>query len=151
MPTTILADVRVFDGDLILDGSYDVSVDGPVITAVEPGGTTPQAGATIVGGRGAVLLPGLIDAHVHLRGPGDLEELARWGVTTALDMGSWPPSLIAQLRNAGSTDVRSAGAGAVGPGSPQARIPGRPADSIALSPEDGRRFVATRVAEGMDY
>ena len=151
MPTTILADVRVFDGDLILDGSYDVSVDGPVITAVEPGGTTPQAGATIVGGRGAVLLPGLIDAHVHLRGPGDLEELARWGVTTALDMGSWPPALIDELRRAGSTDVRSTGAGAVGAGSMTAKMPGRPADSIVTTPEEGRRFVAARVAEGVDY
>jgi imidazolonepropionase-like amidohydrolase len=98
-----------------------------------------------------MLLPGLIDAHVHLRGTGDLEELARWGVTTALDMGSWPPELIRQLRDKGLTDVRSTGAGAVGPGSPQAKIPGRPADSVVLTEEDGRRFVATRVAEGMDY
>src|ERR1700759_4100820 len=117
MTTTIFADVRVFDGDRILGGFHDVSVDGPVVTAVEPGGTTPQAGATIVGGRGAVLLPGLIDAHVHLRGPGDLEELARWGVTTALDMGSWPPALIDELRRAGPPDARSTGAGAVGAGS----------------------------------
>src|ERR1700744_1965862 len=149
MTTTIFTEVRVFDGDRLLNGSYDVVVDGPVITAVEAAGTATQEGTTIrpgattVRGRGAMLLPGLIDAHVHLRGTGDLEELARWGVTTALDMGSWPPSLIARLRQAGSTDVRSTGAGAVGPGSVQARIPGRPADSIVLSQEDGRRFVAT--------
>jgi imidazolonepropionase-like amidohydrolase len=101
--------------------------------------------------RGATLLPGLIDAHVHLRGTGDLEELVRWGVTTALDMGSWPPALIEELRRARRTDVRSTGAGAVGPGSPLARIPGRPGDSIVTKPEDGRRFVAARVAEGVDY
>jgi imidazolonepropionase-like amidohydrolase len=151
MATTIFADVRIFDGDRYLDDPYDVVVDGPVVTAVEPAGTAPHAGATIVGGRGAVLLPGLIDAHVHLRGAGDLEELARWGVTTALDMGSWPPELIEELRRAGFTDVRSTGAGAVGPGSVQAKIPGRPTDSIVTNPEEGRRFVATRVAEGMDY
>ena len=147
----IFTDVRVFDGDRVLDGLYDVVTDGGVITAVEPAGTAAQQDARIVAGRGATLLPGLIDAHVHLRGTADLEELARWGVTTALDMGSWPASLIQQLRSAASTDVRSTGAGAVGPGSLQARIPGRPADSIALDPEGGRRFVATRVAEGMDY
>ena len=149
--TTIFADVRIFDGDRILDGLYDVVVDGSVIAAVEAAGTAPQKGATIIRGRGAVLLPGLIDAHVHLRGTGDLEELARWGVTTALDMGSWPTALIEELRRADSVDVRSTGAGAVGPGSLQAMIPGRPADSIVTKPEDGRRFVATRVAEGMDY
>src|SRR5579871_5362119 len=109
-----------------MDGSQDVVLDGGVIAAVVPAGTAGRERAEIIDGRGATLLPGLIDAHVHLRGTADLEELARWGVTTALDMGSWPPALIAELRNAGSTDVRSSGAGAVGPGSPQARIPGRP-------------------------
>src|SRR5580693_8840027 len=147
----IFADVRVFDGERVTDGSHDVVIDAGVIVAVEPAGTAGRPDAAVLGGRGAMLLPGLIDAHVHLRGTGDLEELARWGVTTALDMGSWPASLIEQLRRAGATDVRSTGAGAVGPGSLQARIPGRPADSIVLDPAGGRRFVATRVAEGMDY
>jgi imidazolonepropionase-like amidohydrolase len=147
----LFAEVRVFDGDRLLDGTYDVVADGPVIAAVEPGGTVDEPGARLIRHPGATLLPGLIDAHVHLRGVGDLEELARWGVTTALDMGSWPPALIAELRQARFTDVRSTGAGAIGPGSPLARIPGRPADSIVTRPEDGRRFVAARVAEGVDY
>src|ERR1700727_1985711 len=126
----IFADVRVFDGDRVLDGSYDVVIDAGTIAALEPAGAPAQQDARkdarILGGPGTMLLPGLIDAHVHLRGTGDLEELARWGVTTALDMGSWPASLIEELRRAGSTDVRSTGAGAVGPGSLQATIPGRP-------------------------
>ncbi len=147
----IFADVRVFDGDRLMDGTHDVVIDGGAIAAVVPAGAADRDGVRILDGRGATLLPGLIDAHVHLRGTADLEELARWGVTTALDMGSWPPALIAELRKAGSSDVRSTGAGALGPGSPQARIPGRPADSVILTPDDGRRFVAIRVAEGMDY
>ena len=100
--TTIFAEVRIFDGDRLLDGSYDVVLDGPVIAAVEPATPGGRRGATVVRHRGAMLLPGLIDAHVHLRGTGDLEELARWGVTTALDMGSWPPALIEELRRAGA-------------------------------------------------
>jgi imidazolonepropionase-like amidohydrolase len=147
----IFADVRVFDGDRLMDGTHDVVIDGGAIAAVVPAGAADRDGVRILDGRGATLLPGLIDAHVHLRGTSDLEQLARWGVTTALDMGSWPPALIAELRKAGSSDVRSTGAGALGPGSPQARIPGRPADSVILTPDDGRRFVAIRVAEGMDY
>ncbi len=159
--STIFAEVRGCDGHRFLDGWYDGVTDGPVSATGEPAGpaaqagstasAAAQAGATTVRGRGATLLPGLIDAHVHLRGPGDLEELARWGVTTALDMGSWPPALIEELWHAGPTDMRSTGAGAVGPGSPQAKIPGRPTNSIVTKPEDGRRFVATRVAEGVDY
>jgi imidazolonepropionase-like amidohydrolase len=148
---TLFAEVRVFDGDRLLDGTHDVVADGLVIAAIQPGGTADEPGARLIRHHGAMLLPGLIDAHVHLRGRGDLEELARWGVTTALDMGSWPPALIEELRAAHLTDVRSTGAGAVGPGSPLTRIPGRPADSIVTTPEDGRRFVAARVAEGVDY
>lgn len=145
-----IAGARVFDGDRLLDGHHDVTVDGSVLAAVEPSSGTPTTGST-VNGRGATLLPGLIDAHVHLRGTGDLATLRRWGVTTALDMGTWPPSLIDELRATNSTDVRSTGAGAVGPGSLQARIPGRPTDSVVTDPDAGRRFVAARIAEGMDY
>jgi imidazolonepropionase-like amidohydrolase len=148
---TVFTNVRVFDGDRLLDGSYDIVADGPVIAAVKAAGTVTEKDAAIIRGDGAVLLPGLIDAHVHLRGPADLEELGRWGVTTALDMGSWPPALIRELQQAGPADVRSTGAGAVGAGSMTAKMPGRPADSIVTTPEEGRRFVAARVAEGMDY
>lgn len=149
--TETFTGVRVFDGARMLDGVCHVTVSGGVIRALEPAVDPPPRGSTTIDGAGCTLLPGLIDAHVHLRGVGDLHELARWGVTTALDMGSWPPALIAELRSAGSTDVRSTGPGAVGPGSLQARIPGRPPDSVVADPDAGRRFVAARIGEGVDY
>ena len=34
--TTIFAEVRIFDGDRLLDGTHDVVIDGPLIAAVEP-------------------------------------------------------------------------------------------------------------------
>ena len=155
---TTITDVRVFDGERLLDGRHDVSVEGATISTVSPAGSaagSATGGAAARGervdGAGGTLLPGLVDAHVHLRGVEDLHVLASSGVTTALDMGSWPPSLIAELRAAGSTDVRATGAGAVGPGSLQARIPGRPSDSVVTDPDDGRRFVAARLGEGTDF
>ena len=39
MTTTIFAEVRVFDGDRLLDGTHDVVADGPLIASVKPGGT----------------------------------------------------------------------------------------------------------------
>lgn len=147
--TEVFTGVRLFDGERLLDGPRDVVVGDGVVQAVSAAGRATTAPR--IDGAGCTLLPGLIDAHVHLRGVEDLHELARWGVTTALDMGSWPPSLIADLRGAGSTDVRSTGAGAVGPDSLLARIPGRPADSVVTGPEAGRRFVAVRADEGVDY
>ncbi len=149
--TEIFTGTRVFDGDRLLDGTFDVIVGEGIVQAVLPAGGAERTGAALVDGTGCMLLPGLIDAHVHLRGVADLHELARWGVTTALDMGTWPPTLIDRLRRAGSTDLRSSGAGAVGPGSMTARLPGRPADSIVSDPPAGHQFVVARAAEAVDY
>ena len=149
--TEIFADTAVFDGERLLVGRWDVVVDDGQLRSVEPAGSADRFGATVTDASGGTLLPGLIDAHVHLRKVDDLQELGRWGVTTALDMGSWPPELLHELRNAGSTDVRSSGAAAVGGGSPTAGLPGRPADSIVSDADAGRRFVSARAAEGVDY
>ena len=71
-----------------------------------------------------MLLPGLIDAHVHLRDRRTLEQLASFGVTTALDMACAPPELVNSLRGVpGLTDIRSAGTPAIAPGSPHSHIP----------------------------
>ena len=51
-----------------------------------------------------MLLPGLIDAHVHLRDRHTLEQLASFGVTTALDMACAPPELVNSLRGASRAD-----------------------------------------------
>ncbi|MGH3422100.1 MAG: amidohydrolase family protein, partial [Streptosporangiaceae bacterium] len=78
--------------------------------------------------------------------------LAAFGVTTALDMGTWPPELVAALRQAdGVTDIRSVGSSAAGPGGVHARIPGFPADGILTSPDQARAYVKARVAEAVDY
>lgn len=49
--------------------------DGKMITAAGPDGTIPQAlpGEEHIDARGAMLMPGLVDTHVHFREPG-LEE-----------------------------------------------------------------------------
>ncbi len=139
-----LTRVRVFDGRRLTEPAA-VVLDGPVI------GTDPS-GARTVDAAGAVLLPGLIDAHVHLHDRHTLERLATFGVTTALDMGSWPPNRLAALRGLpGLTDIRSPGAPAIGPGGPHARMPGMPEQSILRDPDHARDLVAARVAEGADY
>jgi len=56
-------------------------------------GTDPT-GARTIDCKKSVLLPGLIDAHVHLHGRDTLQQLASYGVTTALDMATWPAQLL---------------------------------------------------------
>src|SRR4051812_43721197 len=121
---TAITDVRVFDGVRLLDPGT-VVVDGDRIG-------TDATGARTVDGAGGTLLPGLIDAHVHLRGPGDLERLVGFGVTTALDMAG-DPAQVDRLRG-GRPDIRSAGVPAAAPGGPHARMPGFPPEGLLTGP-----------------
>jgi imidazolonepropionase-like amidohydrolase len=152
---TTISGARVFDGTDVL-GVASVSVEDGIITAVRPGS---EHGGD-VDGRGMTLLPGLVDAHVHLRGAGNLDQDLRYGVTTVLDMFSAPPQFTAMLRrraakNTDEADLRSSGlmAGAVD-GWPAVILPPDPSGwrMPGLSgPEDADRFVADRVREGSDY
>jgi imidazolonepropionase-like amidohydrolase len=142
-PNIALTNVRRFDGRTLQPGATVVISGGRI-------GTDP-AGAQIVDGEGGVLLPGLIDAHVHLDGPGRLAELARYGVTTALDMASVPEETAAGRGTPGEADFRSAGIPAIAPGSLHSHFPGVGQRGLVTGPDDARRFVADRVAEGSDY
>jgi imidazolonepropionase-like amidohydrolase len=139
-----LTNVRVFDGR---------ELRGPTRVVIEDGivGNDP-AGARIIDADGATLLPGLIDAHVHLLEERHLQQLADFGVTTALDMGAWPPSMVDSLRSrTGMADMRSAGIPATTAGSTHSHLPGYPAEELVDGPTGAARFVADRVAEGADY
>ena len=143
MDKIALTNVRVFDGERLLDPAT-VVIDGDRIG-------DDQAGARTWEGDGGVLLPGLIDCHIHLTDESTLAALARQGVTTALDMGTDSPELVASLRNRpGVTDVRSSGASATSPASAHAKRMGR-SEGLVTDPDEARAYVSRRVAEGVDY
>ena len=127
--TTTVTDVAVFDGTDLLDGRYDVTFDGEEITRVAPVDREAAPGEP-VDGTGATLLPGLIDAHVHFSSPEQLLTLAGWGVTTALDMGTWPPAFVRELRAAAGSDIRSSGAPLAGTAGTHSRMPGFPRENL---------------------
>ena len=139
-----LTNVRVFDGRE-LRGPTTVVIEGGIV------GNDP-VGARVIDAGGTTLLPGLIDAHVHLLEERHLQQLAAFGVTTALDMGAWPPSMVDALRNrTGMADIRSAGIPATTAGSAHSRLPGYPAGELVDDTAGAARFVADRIAEGADY
>jgi imidazolonepropionase-like amidohydrolase len=143
-PRLALTNVRVFDG-WQLQPPGTVVIDGSRIG-------TDAAGAEVMDGEGGILLPGLIDAHVHLKDRDTLGQLAVAGVTTALDMACAPPGLVASLRGvAGLTDIRSAGTPAIAPGSLHASFPVIGRHGAISGADQAAGFVADRVAEGSDY
>jgi imidazolonepropionase-like amidohydrolase len=65
LPETLFRNVRVFDGvGPALSPPTDVLVRGNLIAAIGAGARS--SGATVIEGRGRTLMPGLIDAHVHI-------------------------------------------------------------------------------------
>jgi imidazolonepropionase-like amidohydrolase len=139
-----LTNVRVFDGRELREPAT-VVIEGGVVG-------NDSAGARIIDADGATLLPGLIDAHVHLLNEGHLQQLADFGVTTALDMGAWPPAMVDSLRNrTGMADIRSAGIPATTAGSVRSRLPEWPGQELVDGPAGAAEFVTDRIAEGADY
>ncbi|KAL2796652.1 hypothetical protein BJX66DRAFT_335894 [Aspergillus keveii] len=144
-PITALTNVRVFDGHTISDPST-VILDGEVI------GRPDLTPTKVIDTQGAILLPGLIDAHIHLHGIGDLARMAQYGVTTALDMGTWPHERLKSLRGQkGMTDIRGCGLAATAPGSVHSRIPTLPREALVANAAEAEQFVLDRLAEGADY
>ena len=142
---TAVTNVLVFDGRQQLLPLGTVVIEGSRIIS---GGVADE----VVDGAGGVLMPGLIDAHVHLHDRHTLELLSGFGVTTAFDMACAPPELVDSLRGVpGLTDIRSAGTPAVAPGSLHSRIPGTGQRGLIAGPDQAARFVADRLAEGSDY
>ena len=69
---------RAFDGERVLTGGALVLVEGAAIVAVQPAGSSAPGDCPVTDLPGATLLPGLVDAHVHLcadAGPRALDQL----------------------------------------------------------------------------
>jgi imidazolonepropionase-like amidohydrolase len=152
----VVRDVRLFDGERVTEHRSAVVRDG-VIADVGGAELAVPAGARVVDGRGRTLMPGLIDAHVHLSdsAEADLRQALPFGVTTVLDMWNGGARLerIKALRSADApdvADVRPAGIGASVPGGHPSQMGGPPFPMITDS-ADAQAFVDARIAEGSDY
>lgn len=154
---TVIRDVRLFDGEKTTPRTTVLIIDDRI--AEYDGGP----GDIEIDGTGRTLLPGLIDAHTHTFGEGDLAAALAFGVTTELDMFCLPESLAIQrelaARRDDIADFRSAGTLATAPGGHPSQLlaaPGvdtqgaAPFDMIE-SPYQAVDFVRARLAEGADY
>ncbi len=153
----VIANVRVFDGEKVIPRA-NVTVEGGRILAVSEGSAIPS-GTPVVDGHSKTLIPGLIDAHVHVF-PGAAADALRFGVTTELDMFDPGTDLAAwrkkreTLAPTNEADVWAAGIGVtVKGGAPLSGIPEpyRSQFPVLASAADAQAFVDARVHEGSDY
>ena len=141
---TAIINANVWNGSRYTKNGTVVIING-LISNANP------AGATVYDAGGGYLLPGFLDTHCHVQACSDLNTLRSYGVTTALDMGTYPYSSIPACRASGLTDVYGPGAGATVNGSTFSTFPGFPADSFCPNITAGQQFVKDRLAQGVDY
>lgn len=154
---TAVTNVRVFNGEHVLDNTM-VVINGAHIQTV--GGAVP-AGAAVIDGHGGVLMPGLIDSHVHTDMDG-LQDALKFGVTTELEMqGHWSAKQRKEISERNDiADMRSPGMGVTPKG-------GHPSEYMNSSnnllirlffrfpfvetPDEAVRFVDKQIDKGADY
>ena len=104
MGTIVIKSVRLFDGNEVYPSStvtFD-NVSGTILSVDTSSSADIPQGAEVIDGSGHTLLPGLIDAHVHVHGLHQskdadhsqvLKAPLRCGVTTICDMHTDPETI----------------------------------------------------------
>ncbi|UGQ45613.1 CIA30 family protein [Massilia endophytica] len=148
--STLIRDVRVFDGQRMHEHRNVLIEDGRIADADYKGAAGP---ATVVDGKGRTLLPGLIDSHVHAYRYLDLPLL--FGVTTQVDMFTAVPIMqdmsarMARGENRDRADLFSAGTLATAPQGHGTEY-GIPIPTLTR-PDEAQAWVDARIAEGSHF
>jgi imidazolonepropionase-like amidohydrolase len=140
--------VHLFDGDADR-GVVDVAVGGGRILRIGAVGRGCER-ATTIDGAGKHLVPGLVNAHVHLWKDSDLRAALQAGVFAVFDLhtSEGPDAALRRLRDSsGYASYYAAGYAATVPGGHPTQL--FPIETIndSVTPE---QFVAHRVAKGAD-
>ena len=150
-PVLAVVGVAVLDGDggPAVAGQTVVAAGGLIERVGPAAAVDPPDGAVVVDGSGATLLPGFVDAHVHLGFYPPAQVLAG-GVTTVRDLG-WPADRLAALAEgaaapgAASPRLLAAGQIVTVPGGYPTRAPWAPPGTAR--PVEGAAGAARAVGE----
>ncbi|KAI1152672.1 hypothetical protein F4825DRAFT_418028 [Nemania diffusa] len=143
---TAIHGVRVFDGQGFTEPQSVVFSTGRITADT-------KNVETIVDGTGKFLIPGLIDAHVHIPDVAGLASITSYGVTTALNMACRDYAACAALRNNNQTGLASflsAGIAAVGNGSSNGALQ-PPPDQLVYPDTDLPQLVSWAFGNGSDF
>ena len=155
-PVTAIVNVNVvpMESERVLD-AHTVLVAGDEVVAVGPAASLEvPAGADIIDGRGRYLMPGLIDAHVHLRSEGELLSYLRWGVTSIVNLsGSTAdaPDPLEVRRRLEAGELPGPALYTSGPSMDGDPPIFAPVSEVVTTPGEARRAVARHVDRGYDF
>jgi len=113
--TTAIINANVFDGKNVIGKKIVIISNGKITSICDE---LPAGIDEIINGKGATLLPGLIDAHVHTS-VDSLRDAIQFGVTTELEMqgGMTKKGRELQIKDSSNiADVRSSGMALTAPG-----------------------------------
>ena len=150
---TAIKNVRIFDGAKIIPAGTVLVSDGKI--AACGANVVIPAGAEIIEAAGKTLLPGLIDAHVHVWSLDQLKQALVFGVTTVVDMFMDAKTMkdIKKMQAEGKARdaayLISAGTLATAPGGHGTQM-GLVIPTLT-SPAQAAGFVEARVADGSDF
>jgi len=150
---TVIKNVQIFDGERIIPKGSVVFEKGK-ITALGRKVKIPER-AEVLDGNGYTLLPGFIDAHVHVWDQQNLKQSLVFGVTTVIDMFMDVKTMtdMKRMQSSGRANDR---AYLVSPGT-LVTAPGGHGTQYGVSiptitkPEEAQEFVDARIAEGSDF
>ncbi len=148
----IIQNARVFDGDTVHSSATIVINDG-VVQSILLKGQTSSSGDNVIDGSDSTVVPGLINAHVHLKNFEQAEAAVQDGVLTLINMAGLDFPFQDAMRERGNAEARlpyfvSAGnMVTVTDGHGTQYVPYETVDS----PADVADFVGRRVEEGSDF
>ncbi|CAF9911394.1 hypothetical protein IMSHALPRED_010017 [Imshaugia aleurites] len=151
MAKILIANVKYFDGNEMIYTPHNIYVADGLIVKLElyDPEASLETGWFPVHGDGAFLIPGLIDSHIHLLGVEELQQLCAYGITSAMDMATFPLALLQALRKIagqnGLPDIRFGGIGA------STRTSNWAIGGLVQNPKDAANFIQTQVSQGADH
>ncbi|VUC29139.1 unnamed protein product [Clonostachys rosea] len=141
----LIRNVRVFDGHVILS-PRDIVIDGSVI------GSNPTHPDEVIDGKDGFLIPGLIDSHTHVQQISHMEDLSRYGVTTAFNMNCLNFTSCEIFKSqVGLTSIFTAGVPIIAPNSDHARTTPIPKSMLITDVSQADLYVGWAVTNGSDF
>ncbi|KAK7222396.1 hypothetical protein V2G26_010399 [Clonostachys chloroleuca] len=141
----LIQNVRVFDGHVILP-PRDIVIDGSII------GNDSSDPDEIIDGHHDFLIPGPIDSHTHVQQISHMEDLSRYGVTTAFNMNCLNFTNCEIFKSqVGLTSIFTAGVPIIAPNSDHARTTPIPKSMLITDVSQAELYVGRAVANGSDF